>query len=123
MPFQLFGAKQLALVGAAHRRGVGLLAGTDSPNPECFFGSSLHWELEFFVRAGLAPIEVLRIATEKAAEAVGARSSLGTIEAGKLGDIVLLDEDPLEEIRNTQSIWRTIRGGAVFDPEELRPDP
>ena len=45
----------------------------------------------------------------------------GTLEPGKLADIVLLDENPLDDIRNTQSIWRTIKGEFVFDPEELRP--
>ena len=44
-----------------------------------------------------------------------------TLEPGKLADIVLLDENPLDDIRNTQSIWRTIKGGWVFDPEKLRP--
>ncbi len=57
----------------------------------------------------------------QAAEALGAEDDLGTLEPGKLADIVLLDENPLDDIRNTQSIWRTIKGGWVFDPDELRP--
>ncbi|MCH7532337.1 MAG: amidohydrolase family protein [Gemmatimonadetes bacterium] len=84
-------------------------------------GASLHWELEFFVQAGIPPLEVLRIATQEAAAAVGAGDDLGTLEVGKLADIVLLDANPLEDIRNTQTIWRVIKGGWVFDPEELRP--
>ncbi len=47
---------------------------------------------------------------------------LGTLEVGKLADIVLLDANPLEDIKNTQSIWRVIKGGWVFDPEALRPE-
>ena len=103
-------------IRAGHERGVKLLAGTDSlPGP------TLHWELERLVNAGIEPLEVLRIATEQAAEAVGARDDLGTLEAGKLADLVLLDANPLEDIKNTQAIWRVIKGGWLFDPEELRP--
>lgn len=112
----------LACIRAAHRSGVRLLVGTDAPVDELFHGSSLHWDLEYFVQAGLAPFEVLRIATQQAAEAVGAENDLGTIEPGKLADIVLLDANPLEDIKNTQSIWRVIKGGWVFDPEELKPE-
>ncbi len=117
--------EQLAGIRAANRRKVKLHAGTDVG---CFarqsvgsVGSSLHWELEHFVRGGLPPLEVLRIATQEAAEALGAGKELGTLERGKLADIVLLEENPLEDIRNTQSIWRVIKGGWLFDPEKLRP--
>lgn len=112
----------LAGVGAAHRRGVRLLAGTDADAcPECFEGVSLQWELELLVRAGLTPLEVLRMATLDAAATVGAEDNLGSLEVGKLADIVLLDADPLQDIRNTQSIWRVIKNGWVFDPETLHP--
>ena len=86
-------------------------------------GASLHRELRSFVDAGIPPLEVLRIATQKAAEAVGAGDDLGAIEVGKLADIVLLDANPLEDIKNTRKIWRVIKGGWVFDPEALRPSP
>jgi imidazolonepropionase-like amidohydrolase len=110
----------------ARRRGVRLLAGTDVYLPgegeQAFVGSALHWELEHFVELGFQPLDVLRIATHDAAETVGAKADLGALEVGKLADIVLLDADPLEDIRNTQSIWRVIKGGWLFDPEELRPE-
>ena len=109
--------KKLATTLVAHRRGVRLYAGTDFG---CFYGASLHWELEFLVEAGLSPLEVLRIATQEAATAVGAENDLGTLEIGKLADIVLLDANPLEDIKNTQAIWRVIKGGWVFNPDELR---
>ncbi len=113
----------LAAVRQANRHGVRLLAGSDAGDTaELFPGVSLHWELEYFVRAGLTPLEVLRIATQQGAEAVGADGDLGTLAPGKLADIVLLDSNPLEDIKNTQTIWRVIKGGWVFDPEELRPD-
>jgi len=108
----------LAGVRDAHQRGVTLLAGTDNTP-----GAALHWELELLTRAGLTPLEVLRLATQEAAATVGAADDLGTLEPGKLADIVLLDENPLDDIRNTQSIWRTIKGGWVFSPEKLRPPP
>jgi len=108
----------LARVGEAYRLGVKLNAGTDPSNPECFYGPSLHWELARFVQAGLTPIEVLRMATEEAAEAVGA-ADLGTLAPGKLADIVLLTADPLQDIHNTEVIWRVIKGGRLFDPDKL----
>jgi imidazolonepropionase-like amidohydrolase/Tol biopolymer transport system component len=118
---------KLANVLDAHRRGIQLLIGTDvyvaGEGDQAFVGSALHWEMEHFVEAGIPPLEVLRIATRDAAEAVGAENDLGTLMPGKLADIVLLDANPLEDIQNTQSIWRVIKGGWVFDPEQLRPDP
>ncbi len=113
---------QLASVGDAHRHGVHLLIGTGAGNPGIFFGAHLHWELEFFVQAGLPPLDVLRIATLEAAQAVGAAGHLGTLKPGKLADMVLLDENPLEDIKNTQTIWRVLKGGWVFDPEKLQDD-
>ena len=86
-----------------------------------FSRTALHWELEFFAQAGIPPLEVLRIATQEAAAAVGAEDYLGTLEPGKLADLLLLDANPLDDIKNTQTIWRVIKGGWVFDPEELRP--
>ena len=109
-------ADQLAAVRDAHRLGVKLHAGTDQG------AGFLHWELEYFVQAGLSPLEVLSIATQEAAEAVGAENELGTLDPGKLADLVLLDANPLEDIKNTQTIWRVIKGGWMFDPEAMRPD-
>jgi len=111
-------ADLLARVGEAHRRGVKLHTGTGSPEPDCFAGQSLHWELARFVQAGLTPLEVLRIATEEAAAAVGA-DDLGTLAPGKIADIVLLSADPLQNIHNTEAIWRVLKGGRLFDPDKL----
>jgi imidazolonepropionase-like amidohydrolase len=113
-------AQQLAAVRAAHHRGVRLQAGSHVPGP--YPVVSLHWELEHFVQAGIPPLDVLRIATQDAAAAVGAEDHLGTLEVGKLADIVLLNANPLDDIKNTQTIWRVIKGGWVFDPEKLRPE-
>ncbi len=112
---------RLAEIRAAYRGGVKLHAGTDSLMTGTFFGASLHWELEHLAEAGLKPLEVLRLATEEAATAVGAGDHLGTVAPGKLADLLLLDADPLDDIRHTQAIWRVVKGGWVFDPSELRP--
>jgi imidazolonepropionase-like amidohydrolase len=118
--FGMGGGRLVDLPGA-HRAGVKLHAGTDSLMTGTFFGQSLHWELEHLADTGLKPLEVLRMATAEAATAVGADGHLGTLAAGKLADVVLLDADPLDNIRHTQAIWRVVKGGWVFDPGALRP--
>jgi Tol biopolymer transport system component/imidazolonepropionase-like amidohydrolase len=111
-------AALLARIGEAHRQSVKLYAGTGSPEPDCFPGQSLHWELARFVQAGLTPLDVLRMATEEAAAAVGA-AELGTLAPGKIADVVLLSADPIQDIHNTEAIWRVIKGGWLFDPDKL----
>jgi len=114
---------RLRQVGAAHRAGVQLLAGTDT----CSMGSSypiagfsLHDELALFVQAGLTPLEALRTATYNPAKYLGLLDSLGTIEQGKLADLVLLDANPLENITNTQRINSVIVNGRYFPKERLQ---
>jgi imidazolonepropionase-like amidohydrolase len=113
-------AQETASIGAAYARGVKLLAGTDQQEHLAFPGVSLHWELEDLAEAGIPPLEVIRIATQESAIAVGAGADLGTLEPGKFADIVLLDANPLEDIKNSLTIWRVIKGGWVFDPKKLR---
>ncbi len=100
-----------------HELGVKLLAGTDALNPNVFYGHGLQMELRHFARAGIPTLDILRLATIEAAAVVGAEDLLGSLEPGKLADIVLLDENPLDHIGNTQSIWRVIQGGRVFRSE------
>jgi imidazolonepropionase-like amidohydrolase len=95
--------------------GVKLLAGTDTPQPFVYPGFSLHEELELLVRSGLTPLEALRSATYNPAEFLGALDSLGTVTKGKVADLVLLDADPLTDIRNTRRISLVIANGRVFD--------
>jgi Tol biopolymer transport system component len=106
-------------VRKARAHGVKVLLGTDRTD---YPGYAMHIELESFVRAGFTPLEVLELSTRRAAAALGVANDLGTIEPGKLADIVLLAANPLDDIRNTQAIWRVIKGGWLFDPDELRPD-
>jgi Tol biopolymer transport system component/imidazolonepropionase-like amidohydrolase len=103
-----------------NQMGVKLLDGTDALMTSIFFGPSVHWELEFFSDADIQPSDLLRIATIGNAETVGASADLGTLEAGKLGDVVLLNSNPLEDIRNTMKIWRIVKAGQVFDPARMR---
>jgi len=111
--------KQLEVVGDMYRAGVPILAGTDVMNPYCFPGFSLHDELAWLVRAGLKPAEALRVATINAAKYVGKDKDFGTIERGKVADLVLLDLNPLMDIHNTTKINLVILGGKVFDRAAL----
>jgi imidazolonepropionase-like amidohydrolase len=98
----------------AYQAGVPLHAGTDAANPRVNYGQALQSELQNFVGAGIPPVEVLRIATQRSAEWAGAGDLLGSLGPGKLADLVLLDANPLDDIANTQTIWRVVAGGRVF---------
>jgi hypothetical protein len=111
--------KELEIVGAMRRAGVEFLAGTDTGNPFCFPGFSLHDELALLVKAGLTPVEALRSATLNPAKFLGLDKTLGTIEHGKIADLVLLDANPLEDIRNTQRINAVVSNGRLFDRKAL----
>jgi imidazolonepropionase-like amidohydrolase len=102
------------LVGAMHKAGVKILAGTDTPVPYCFPGSGVHDELELLVKAGLKPAEALRCATRNPAEYLDRLKDLGTVEKGKLADLVLLDADPLADITNVRKIHAVVLGGRLF---------
>ncbi|OQY92163.1 MAG: hypothetical protein B6D37_15265 [Sphingobacteriales bacterium UTBCD1] len=110
----------LAALKRIYDEGIKMLDGTDALMTGVFHGPSVHWVLQFFSDAGIPNIEVLKIATLKAAESVGASEYIGSIEQGKLADIVLLDADPSENISNTMKIWRVIKAGNVFDPGKMR---
>jgi imidazolonepropionase-like amidohydrolase len=105
----------LAVVGRLHRAGVPIVAGTDQSVP----GHSLHRELELYVKAGLSPFDALAAATIVPARVMKKESDSGTIEKGKRGDVILLDGNPLDDIRNTRRIHRVITNGRVFDPAPL----
>jgi imidazolonepropionase-like amidohydrolase len=99
--------------------GVLLLAGTDVGIPALIPGISLHEELELLVEAGLTPLEALRTATLNPARMLGQAGSLGSIEVGKLADLVLLDANPLADIRNTQRIRAVLADGRVYRRADL----
>jgi hypothetical protein len=112
--------KGLDIVGKMRRAGVDLLPGTDTGMPYCFHGFGLHDELELFVQAGLSPMEALRSATYNPAKFFGKLDSMGTIEQGKVADLVLLEANPLEDISNTQKIAAVVVDGRFFQKEALQ---
>ena len=77
--------------------------------------TGVHMELEELVASGLSPMDAIRAATGNSARIVGVERDLGTIEVGKLADLVLLDADPLADIRNTRRIWAVVQSGRVVD--------
>jgi imidazolonepropionase-like amidohydrolase len=112
-------ANDWKLAGELHHAGIPLLVGSDSLDPFVFPGESLHRELAEMVRAGLSPAEALGAATAGAAQFLGRERDLGTVEAGKIADMVLLDGSPLENIANTQRVAAVVRAGAYFDRAAL----
>ena len=115
--FARFLEKRVAQVGQMHSSGVRLLIGTDAPGVAP--GWSVHEEMRLFVRAGIPPIDALRAATINPARMFAATDSLGTVAVGKLADIVLLDANPLEDIRNTLRVRAVVAGGRLYDRAAL----
>lgn len=112
--------KELQVVNAMHKAGIPFLAGTDTPPGVYVFpGFSLHQELQRFVAAGFTPLEALQTATLNPAKFLSMQDRLGTIEKGKLADLVLLDANPLEDIRNTQAIAAVVVNGHYLSRAEL----
>jgi Tol biopolymer transport system component len=108
----------LGTVKRAYRDGVQLLPGMDSLNVRDEYGQAVHAELQHFAQAGIPSLAVLRIATEHSAAMVGADKLLGSLEPGKLADIVLLDGNPLDNIANTLTVWKVVLGGRVFEERQ-----
>lgn len=103
-----------SLIPQLHRAGVGILAGADTPG-----GFALHQELEIFVESGLAPLDALRTATINPARYLGREDDFGSIENGKIADLVLLGANPLEDIRNTRSIEAVVFQGHLLERSKL----
>jgi imidazolonepropionase-like amidohydrolase len=105
----------LVTVSVLKQAGVGIIAGTDTPSPFVAPGFSLADELELYVKAGLSPMDAIRTATYNPALFLGREKDLGTIEPGKLADMVLLDANPLDDIRNIRKIFALVYDGAYYD--------
>ncbi len=106
------------LVRDMHQAGVEFLAGTDTgPSTPVLPGSGLHDELELFVESGFTPLEALQTATLNPARYFGKQQSMGTIEVGKVADLLVLDANPLDDIRNTRKIHTVVlRGRVISEP-------
>lgn len=113
-PLRLKHAREMRSVG------VRLMTGTDTGLLNVFPGTALHEELRLFVDLfGMSPSEALQSATSKPAEWLGVLASSGTISAGKIADLVLLDADPLTDIRNTKRISAVVLRGRLLRRREL----
>lgn len=108
----------LRLTKQAHEAGVTVLAGSDALDADVIHGFSLHQELQSLVAAGLTPSQALFAATTAPARANGMESQLGLIEPGKYADMVLLNANPLLDIRNTQQISAVVADGRLYGEPE-----
>jgi len=106
--------KRLRQVAAMQRAGVHILTGTDAPLRNSPPGFGLHEELALLVSGGMAPFDALRSATLEPARYFGMLDSLGTIAPGKLADLLLLDANPLQDIRNTRRISAVVANGRLY---------
>jgi len=105
----------LATLRALHAAGVPIVAGTDQAVP----GHSLHRELELYVAAGFTPLEAIQAATIVPARAMKRDEDLGTIESGTIADFIVVDGDPLRDIRALRHIVTVVSGGRAWDTAGL----
>jgi len=111
--------KSLQLVGKMQAAGVRIMAGTDSSAPYIFPGSSLHEELFLLVQAGLTPLQALQAASKNPAEFLGILKSQGTIEQNKFADLLLLNGNPLDDIKNSRKIDAVVLHGKFLNRASL----
>lgn len=113
------GRWSLEMTGMLHEAGVPFGAGTDTPIGYAIPGYSLHSELEMLVQAGLDPAAALRAATVVPAEFFGLQGEMGTVEAGRVADLVLLGGNPLDDISNTRRVEAVVLDGVLLDRGRL----
>ena len=112
--------KRLQFIGMCARAGVQIIAGTDGVGTGTLLpGFGLQHELELLAQAGLTPIQVIQAATINAARALKKDKELGSIEAGKLADLVILSSSPLLDVRNASKIDGVMIGGRLLDRKSL----
>jgi hypothetical protein len=111
--------RSLSIVKEMHDTGVVIMAGTDSTAPNVFPGFGLHEDLFYMVEAGLTPMEALRTATSVPAEFLGRSAAQGAMAPGQRADLLLLDANPLEDIRNALKIRAVILNGEYLDRSVL----
>jgi imidazolonepropionase-like amidohydrolase len=108
-------AQTLAAIGVLHKGGVAIVPGSDTG----LVGHGLHRELELYVQAGMTPMEAIQSATIVSARAMKLDRDSGTIEPGKRADLVLIDGDPLADIREIRKVSGVVAGGRLYDPGKL----
>ena len=107
--------KEVEIVGALHKAGVPIVAGTDQTVP----GYSLYREIELYVQAGFTPMEAIQAATIVPARVMGVDKELGTVEPGKRADLIILDANPLDSIHNIRTVKFVITSGTMYNCGEL----
>ena len=102
-----------------HEKGILLTTGSDFPNPWILPGISLHQEMELLSQSGISNIDVIKIATFNGAKALKIANTHGTIERGKIADIIILNADPLVDIKNTLRIDTIIKKGSFYTTKQI----
>jgi imidazolonepropionase-like amidohydrolase len=110
---------QINFVRAFEEAGGLLVTGTDTPNSYVAPGLSLHQEMETFIEAGITPFDALKAATVNASRALGQEDHLGSVEIGNRADLVLIEGNPLEDVKNARHIRLVFRSGNPYDPAKL----
>jgi imidazolonepropionase-like amidohydrolase len=112
-------AKRLGQVAAMRAAGVGILTGTDAPLRNSPPGFGLHEELQLLARGGLSPFEIIRAATWEPARYLGMLDSAGTVTPGKVADLLILDANPLGDIRHTRDIHAVVVNGRLLEERDI----
>ena len=115
-----FGEWSIFLTRRMNSQQIPIGAGTDTPILLAVPGYSLHAELEYLVSAGLSPLEALESATLRPAEYFSLQDEMGTIDAGKKADLVVLDANPLKDIANTKKISGVVTKGRYYNTDSLQ---
>jgi imidazolonepropionase-like amidohydrolase len=102
-----------------HDAGITIAAGTDAGNIGTYHGASLFREFELMAEAGLSNLDILITATRNAAKLMGREKSLGTLSPGKLADLVILNANPLEDIRHCWDISAVMKDGKLYAPQDI----
>jgi hypothetical protein len=107
--------KELEIIGSLHQAGVTIVAGTDQAVP----GFSLYRELELYVQAGFTPMEAIQAATVVPARVMHQDRDLGTVEVGKIADLIVLGRNPVESIGNIRSVEKVVAAGTLYETGPL----
>jgi len=106
---------EVAMIGALHKAGVRVVAGTDQAIP----GHSLHREIELYVQAGFTPLEAIQAATSVPAQVMGLGKDVGTVEVNKRADLIVLDANPLDDIHNIRTVEFVVANGVIYPTAKL----
>jgi imidazolonepropionase-like amidohydrolase len=112
-------APERELVNTMRRAGIQFMAGSDGPGPYVLPGFSLHTELEWLVKSGFTPIQALQSATFNPALFLAKLDKFGVVETAHAADLVLLEANPMEDIRNTRKIAAVVMAGKYYSRQEL----